>query len=393
MSKETGNMQGKIHLAIGLHAVGVIFLVHLIVYRVLALQGNAALVAGVVLGGLAAAISGWIFARRLVRPVRAITTQVQSVVQGRDFTQRLDQGVTGELGELVKEINHLFETTQSTWLEFGRLSASLDQDTRRFADMSSARASAQMQQPEALERLVSHACELVAAGKNIISAIQASNQVTLKAKEMARESALVTVNSMCSIDKLVEEIDASARTVENMEADSNKIGVVLEVIKSIADQTNLLALNAAIEAARAGEHGRGFSVVADEVRTLASRTAQSTQEIQDIISHLQDGVRAAVQKIRQTQTGGQAGAVEAEKAVEALSEVSGAISNIYEIYNQIGAAAEKQSAVSQQLHDGVAHLVREVDAAQNDDSMQQVAAKLSQLSAEFSQRVQQAVSK
>ena len=389
MANENANLQGKIHLAIGLHVVGSILLVNLIVYRMLALQGNAALVACLMLGALVAVISGALAARRLIQPLHAVAAQIRSMVERRDFSQRLGTDAERELGGLVKEVNHLLETVQFTLLEFGRLSARLVQEARNFSDFS-ARALRQVQPTQALEQLAHSARELVAASQEIVSVIQKSEQITARTKDMARDGALVTVNAMCSIDKLVAEIDASAQTVENMEADSKKIGVVLDVIKSIADQTNLLALNAAIEAARAGEHGRGFSVVADEVRTLASRTAESTREIQKIISHLQEGVRAAVQKIRQTQAGGQAGALEAEKAAEALSEVSGAISGIHDMYTQIAAANHRQSAMSQQLHDGVAALAHEAGTAQHDHApLQQADTNLSQLAAEFSKLVQQ----
>mgnify|MGYP000277032346 CR=1 FL=1 len=388
MANENGNLQRKIHLTLGLHVVGSILLVHVIVYWILALQDAAALITGLMLGALVAVISGGMSARHLVQPIDTVALQVRSMVEQRDFSQRLEPAAASELGGMANEINHLLETVQCTLREFGRLSTRLVQDARDFSDFS-ARASRQMS-PQALEQLTHNARELVTAGDGIVSVIHQSEEITVKTKELARDGALVTVNAMCSIDKLVAEIDASAQTVENMEADSTKIGVVLDVIKSIADQTNLLALNAAIEAARAGEHGRGFSVVADEVRTLASRTAESTREIQKIISHLQEGVRAAVQKIRQTQAGGQAGALEAEKAAEALSEVSGAVSDIHDMYNQIAAATQKQSAVSQQLQERVAKLVHEAAGAhQNLQSMQQTDANLSQLAAEFSKLVQQ----
>jgi len=391
MSNVNGNLQTKIHLALGLHVVGAILLVHLVVYRVMALQGTTALAASVVLGALLVVISGWIVARRLVQPIHALASQLRSLVQQRDFAQRLRSGATGELGGLVTEVNQLLATVQSTLNEFARLSTQLAHDARSFSDFS-ARSSEQMQPPKVLEQLASDAGGLAAAVQEMASVIQDSQQITAKAKDMARDGALVTVNAMCSIDKLVAEIDASARSVENMEADSKKIGVVLEVIKSIADQTNLLALNAAIEAARAGEHGRGFSVVADEVRTLASRTAQSTQEIQNIISHLQEGVRAAVQMIRQTQAGGQAGAVEAEKAAEALAEVSGAISGIHDRYAQIGAAAEKQNSVTQQIHAAIASLAHGANLAhQHNTTLQQTDTSLAHVSAEFSRLVQQAM--
>lgn len=379
-------VQTKIHLALVLHAVGAILLVNLVVYQALALQGTAALAAGVVLGALSVAISGWIYARRLVQPIHALALQVRSALEQRDFSRQLQPGVAGELSSLIVEVNHLLATHQTILREVGRLSEQLAQEAGNY---SADRVQATQPPLAALELLTSHSQELASAVQAVSISIQESEHITAKAKDMAREGALVTVNAMCSIDKLVSEIDASAQTVENMEDDSKKIGVVLDVIKSIADQTNLLALNAAIEAARAGEHGRGFSVVADEVRTLASRTAQSTQEIQKIISHLQEGVRSAVQKIRETQAGGQAGVAEAEKAAEALSEVSGAISGIHDMYERIAATIVSQGAVSQQIHAGVANLAQNLNEAHgNQETLSQAGVRLSQLSAEFSHLAQ-----
>lgn len=391
MSEESRRMQRKIHLAIVLHVVGSILLVNFIVYRVLALQGNAAFIASFILAVIVAGILGWIVADGRMRPIQIMATQIQSIVQKRDFAQRLEPDAKSACGGLATEINHLLKTIQSTLLEFAGLSAWLAQDARSFSDFS-AHAARPAQSQDALSQLANTAQELLVAGQDIVSMIQSSEQTTLKAKDMARDGALITVHAMCSIDKLVTEIDASAQTVESMEADSKKIGVVLDVIKSIADQTNLLALNAAIEAARAGEHGRGFSVVADEVRTLASRTAESTREIQKIISHLQDGVRAAVQKIRETQAVGQAGALEAEKAAEALSEVSGEISGIHDMYNSLAAAVHKQNAMSQQFHREIVGLANDADATQrNSEPLQHAHASLSRVSAEFSKLVQQAM--
>lgn len=390
MMHENANWRRKIHFSIGLHVLGSILLVNLIVYQALALKGYAGLVACLMLGAVMAMISSWNIARRVGGSIHEMATQVRSITQQRNFARRLPDADDGEFEELVKEVNRLLETMHSTLLEFSGVSARLAQEANNFSDFS-AHASQQTQPGDALRQLTGNINELIAAGQEITGMIQKSSHVTATSKEMAREGALITVNAMCSIDKLVTEIDASAQTVENMEDDSKKIGVVLDVIKSIADQTNLLALNAAIEAARAGEHGRGFSVVADEVRTLASRTAESTREIQKIISHLQEGVRAAVQKIRETQAGGQAGAMEVEKAAEALSEVSGAISGIHDMYNQITAAVQGQSDVSQRLHDGVASLVATAQAMQqNNESVRQADANLSRISTEFSKLVQQA---
>ena len=135
----------------------------------------------------------------------------------------------------------------------------------------------------------------------------------------AKSGALVATEAIGGIDSLVTEVDAAAQVIRNLEQESENIGSVLDVIRGIAEQTNLLALNAAIEAARAGEQGRGFAVVADEVRTLASRTQQSTQEIQDMIQRLQSGAGNAVKVME----GAQGKAQESSDLVEKGGRVTG----------------------------------------------------------------------
>ena len=147
------------------------------------------------------------------------------------------------------------------------------------------------------------------------------------------------------IEELVGNIENAAAVVNRLEKESEGVGVVLDVIKGIAEQTNLLALNAAIEAARAGEQGRGFAVVADEVRTLASRTQESTHEIEEMIERLRAGARESVAVMGAALDQGQSGAEQVANTLAALTEISGAVNKINDMNTQIATAAEEQSHV------------------------------------------------
>ncbi|WP_372237853.1 methyl-accepting chemotaxis protein [Pseudomonas sp. SSM44] len=202
------------------------------------------------------------------------------------------------------------------------------------------------------------------------------NEMAATSQEVARSAALAVTNaeevnnqtlsgrrlvesSVDGIEKLSGEIENSVRVINQLADDSSSISRVLDVIKGVAEQTNLLALNAAIEAARAGEQGRGFAVVADEVRTLARRTQQSTEEIEQMIVRLQDGVSAAVKAMGSSHSM-TAEAVDASRKVqEGLDNILKSVVHIVDQSQQIAAAAEQQTAVS---HD-IDHNIVEINQA------------------------------
>ncbi len=158
------------------------------------------------------------------------------------------------------------------------------------------------------------------------------------------------------MDALGSKVEQVATVLEGLRADSDNIGVVLDVIRGIAEQTNLLALNAAIEAARAGEQGRGFAVVADEVRTLASRTQQSTQEINDMIDALQGKASSAVAVMEEARACASTGSEQVEKAAESLAGISGAVGIVSTMNSQIASAAEEQRAVSEEINNNITQI-------------------------------------
>jgi len=166
----------------------------------------------------------------------------------------------------------------------------------------------------------------------------------------------VVRETTASIENLAHEVESAAQVVQQLANDSESIGAVLDVIKGIAEQTNLLALNAAIEAARAGEQGRGFAVVADEVRTLASRTQDSTKEIEGMIEQLQNGARNAVEVMENGREKARTGVDQTKQAVQALDAITKAVATINQMNTQIASAAEQQRATTEEMNRNIINI-------------------------------------
>ncbi len=209
--------------------------------------------------------------------------------------------------------------------------------------------------------------------KNTASAASSANE----ADQRAREGQNVVGSSAEGMKQLAVEVESAARVINELAEDARKIGSVVDVIRDIAEQTNLLALNAAIEAARAGEQGRGFAVVADEVRSLASRTQASTSEIQSMVSHLQTSAVNATEVMNKGQKRASEGVGNANKASQALEEIMEAIMAINDMNTQIASAAEEQSSVADEMNENL----NRINMAADETS------QASELTAESSRRI------
>jgi len=212
------------------------------------------------------------------------------------------------------------------------------------------------QQQSEIEQVATAMNEMSATVQEVARNTAEAAEATHAADNVAKDGTSAASESIHGIENLVAEVEQAAEVIKNLEQESNSVGSVLEVIRGIAEQTNLLALNAAIEAARAGEAGRGFAVVADEVRTLASRTQESTAEIDGMIARLQSEARSAVQAMEKAQNGAQSNAKQVETLAESLEGISGAVRQINEMNTQIAAAAEEQSAVSEEVNRNIVNI-------------------------------------
>ncbi|WP_375708251.1 methyl-accepting chemotaxis protein [Pseudomonas sp. SCT] len=195
--------------------------------------------------------------------------------------------------------------------------------------------------------------EMAATVQEVARNAEQASIAARQADQQARQGDRVVQDAVGQIGNLASEVDQSAHAIEALHAESGRIGSVLEVIRAVAEQTNLLALNAAIEAARAGEQGRGFAVVADEVRALARRTHDSTEEIEGLIANLQRVAQQAVEQMQSSRSLTQRTVDLANEAGVALGRITESVSTIEQMNQQIAAAAEQQSAVAENISESV----------------------------------------
>ncbi|HEY1029228.1 MAG TPA: methyl-accepting chemotaxis protein [Pseudomonas sp.] len=333
---------------------------------------------GCVLGILALVVLGRQFGLRpLMHNLNAVEGALTRVGSG-DFTRALDgQHGDNEIGRIFAGYNRMQEQVRGLLAEVKHSGERTEEHVGSVVGAARSAGDGVRRQYEDLDQVATAMNEMSATVAEVARHAAHAAESARSADGCAQSGRHVVQRSAAQIAELVEQLRRSGEQVQRLEAETSGVGKVLEVITGIAEQTNLLALNAAIEAARAGEAGRGFAVVADEVRTLASRTQQSTGEIQAIIQRLQGGARDAVLAMQQSATLADDNLSHIRQASDALETIVGAVDGINALNAQIATAAEQQSQVAQEIDQRVTHISSLAERSQGEtESVVQVSAQI-----------------
>ena len=302
-------------------------------------------------------VIAWLLTGQIRNPVMALLEQTRKVAAG-DLTSRIDmqQFNNDELGTLAKGFGEMQTNLRALVSEVSGSVVQLSSAVEEISSVARQSANNMNAQQHELNQLATAMNEMQATVQEVSRNTSDAASAATSASETAETGAKTVNDSIQRIERVASAIESTAVVIRQLGDDSRNIGMVLEVIRGIAEQTNLLALNAAIEAARAGEQGRGFAVVADEVRTLAKRTQDSTSQINAIIAELQQRAEQAGSTMQQSQELMNSTVATARQAGESISQISGSVSSISHMNIQIATATEEQGAVSEELNRNVVNI-------------------------------------
>ncbi len=301
------------------------------------------------------------FYSAVINAIRALDRSVAKIAEG-DLTVVVDSGTKDELSNIADALNGMVSYLRGTVSRLGEHSSLLASASTELSATTEQSKSGALNQQSQTEQIATAMNQMSITIRDIATNAETVSSDAHRADHEATTGGEVIRKTIVAIENLAAEVGSSATVINELEKNSNDIGSVLDVIRSIADQTNLLALNAAIEAARAGEHGRGFAVVADEVRTLAGRTQESTAQIQEMVESLQGHTKQAVDVMGSNKHHAEEMAGQASDASTSIDRIVDTVGHIMDMTTQVASASEEQSMVAKEID---ANILQVSDVAQS----------------------------
>ena len=316
---------------------------------------NQMMIGATLLALLVGVLSAWLITRQITRPLQETLEAVERIAGG-DLSHSLQVNRRDELGVLQQGIQRMGSTLRDLigGIRDGVTQiASAAEQLSAVTEQTSAGVNSQKVETDQVATAMQ---EMSATVQEVARSAAEASQAAVDADREAGQGDRVVGETIAQIERLAVEVSRSSDAMGELQSESNKIGGVMDVIKTVAEQTNLLALNAAIEAARAGEAGRGFAVVADEVRGLAQRTQKSTEEIEVLIAGLQRGTQQVASIMQGSRELTDSSVALTRRAGAALGAITSKVSNIQAMNQQIAAAAEQQGAVAEEISRSVVNV-------------------------------------
>ena len=328
----------------------------------------------------------------VTQPLSEVIKALENIARGEgDLTQRLKLKNKGEIGLVTTSFNDFVDKIQVLVKSIQNSVEDTTAVSQAVHLASEETQSILKDQQEETDHVAAAITQMSASTKEIAINVQLTADSAVQVNADANEVSTIVKESIHSINSLSEQLNDASKVINALEGDVQEIVSVLDVIRAIAEQTNLLALNAAIEAARAGEQGRGFAVVADEVRALASRTQESTSQIQTTIERLQTGTNSTVKVMEESQIKSKTSVTNAEKSGKSINSILHSTEQINDMTSQIATAVEQQSAVSEEISNNINHIVTAgnnsleqlSEVTNSSQQMQAASEKLSELTQQF----------